>query len=87
MADEQVAPAAEPTPSDPSTNPEETPAPDTTAPTADTPAEDDDSAEAPTTVCADGNDEDPELFVGEALKDPWDDAFQSDWPQNEVTSA
>lgn len=66
------------------TQPDETqnPPADTTPDTA---PEDDDSAEAPT-VCADGDDEDPENCVGDALKDPWDDEFQTDWPQNEVTS-
>ena len=70
MADDQTTPVVEPTPSDPTG--------------ADTPPPDDDSAETPTTACADGTDEDPEEHIGDEIKDPWDDAFQTDWPQNEV---
>lgn len=77
MADETV----------PVTDPEPTPDEQPTPPTADTAPADDDSQEAPTTVCADGNDEDPELFIGDEIPDPWDDKFQTDWPQNEVTSS
>lgn len=77
MADETV----------PVTEPEPTPADADLAPSADTPPADDDSAEAPTTVCADGDDEDPEQHIGDEIPDPWDDKFQTDWPQNEVTSS
>lgn len=49
----------------------------------DTPPLDDDTADV-NLPC--GDDEDPELYVGDALKDPWDDSFQTDWPQNKVTA-
>lgn len=51
------------------------------------PPVDDDSNETPTTVCADGNVEDPEQFIGGVITDPWDDENQTDWPQSEETSA
>jgi hypothetical protein len=54
--------------------------------TPDTAPADDDSNEAPA-VCAAGDDADPEACIGDEIKDPWDDAFQTDWPQNEVASA
>lgn len=49
----------------------------------DTPTPDDDSAD---TVLACGDDEDPEQHLGDQIPDPWDDKFQTDWPQNEVTA-
>jgi hypothetical protein len=47
----------------------------------DTPPPEDDTADA-SLPC--GDDEDPELFIGDEIMDPWDDKFQTDWPQNEV---
>jgi hypothetical protein len=51
---------------------------------ADVPPADDDSTETPTTCLQ--PDEDPEQHIGDATDDPWDDASQTDWLQNEVTA-
>lgn len=51
--------------------------------TSDTPDLADDSADV---ALACGDDEDPEQHIGDEIADPWDDEFQTDWPQNEVTA-
>lgn len=56
-----------------------------TPPPLDAPLPDDDSVETPTQCGDDG--EDPEDHLGDVIQDPWDDPFQTDWPQNEVPPA